>query len=463
MGNERIHHIRSSNELKGDYILYWMQQSQRITFNYALNLGIILSNLHGIPLVVYFGLTEDYPDANQRHYKFMLEGLEYLKHKFVQMGIKFVIYRTSPEIGCIKLMQQASHLIMDTGYTRIQKSWKQTVVENALKINTLNILEVESDVLVPVRLTSEKEEYAARTIRPKILSQIEAYIAKPKDIFPHFRSLHFEIKTDMEEIKAPMEILDVLKLDRTISLTNRFIGGEDEAIKMFHEFIHYRLPYYLDRNHPEFDYCSYLSPYLHFGHISPIKIVYHLKKLLKSNSELDLPIHSLIEELVVRRELAINFVNYNEHYDDFHHMTYAWAYDTMLVHKDDPREYLYTLSEFEQYQTHDIYWNTAMKEMVHTGFMHTYMRMYWCKKIIEWSPDYETAYDIALYLNNKYFLDGRDPNSYAGIAWCFGKHDRAWTERPVFGKLRYMNANGLKRKFDIDKYVEKINALTEGD
>lgn len=463
MSNGRINHIKTSPDLEGDYILYWMQQSQRIHYNHALNLGIILSNLHGIPLVVYFGLTDSYPEANLRHYQFMMEGLEYLKKKFVQMGIKFVIYKASPEKGCLQLMKKATHLIMDKGYTKIQKQWKKIVVEEAMKISSLNILEVESDVLVPVEITSQKEEYSARTIRPKIHSHLEEFSVKMKEVEPFLRSLHIEMDVDLEEITSPLEILDELNIDKSVIPSIRFTGGENEARQIFHEFIHDRLPAYLLRNHPELDYCSYLSPYLHFGHISPVEIAYILRKLKESNPNLEAPIDSFLEELIVRRELAINFVNYNENYDSFHHMTYQWAYDTMEIHKNDIREYIYTTEDLEKSKTHDKYWNAAMLEMVHTGFMHTYMRMYWCKKIIEWSPDYETAYNTALYLNNKYFLDGRDPNSYAGIAWCFGKHDRAWTERPIFGKLRYMNENGLKRKFEIDKYVEKVNAMIQGE
>ena len=128
-------------------------------------------------------------------------------------------------------------------------------------------------------------------------------------------------------------------------------------------------------------------------------------------------------------------------------MTDGWAYQTMAMHRDDEREYIYTLEELIKCNTHDPYWNDAMREMVETGYMHNYMRMYWCKKILEWSPSYQEAYEHAIYLNNRYFIDGRDPNGYTGVAWCFGKHDHGWKERPIFGKLRYMNANGLKRKF----------------
>ena len=161
----------------------------------------------------------------------------------------------------------------------------------------------------------------------------------------------------------------------------------------------------------------------------------------------------------MRRELAFNFVYYREGYDAFETMTNPWAYRTMDLHNGDVRPYLYNLEALENFATHDIYWNTAMKEMVITGYMHNYMRMYWCKKIIEWTPNFKKAYETAIYLNNKYFIDGRDPNSYTGVAWCFGIHDRGWRERHVFGTLRYMNAQGLKRKFDMEKYIERVDKL----
>ena len=197
-----------------------------------------------------------------------------------------------------------------------------------------------------------------------------------------------------------------------------------------------------------------MSPYLHFGQISPLYIAL---KVLETES---LGKDSYIEQLIVRRELAYNFVYYNRNYDTIKCLP-PWATATLNVHKRDKREYIYTLEEFENAETHDPYWNAAQKEMVITGKMHGYMRMYWGKKILEWSKNPKAGFDIALYLNNKYELDGRDPNGFAGVAWCFGKHDRAWTERKVFGKIRYMNSNGLKRKFDAEAYVEKINKLTD--
>jgi deoxyribodipyrimidine photo-lyase len=235
--------------------------------------------------------------------------------------------------------------------------------------------------------------------------------------------------------------------------------GEIKAQEVLNDFISDNLNHYHDRNDPSLDFTSHLSKYIKYGFISPVQIINQVHASQKNNQDL------FIEELVVRRELAINFCYYNEGYDQFDQMTYEWAYKTMKVHETDEREYLYTTEDYLSFNTHDPYFNAAMKEMVYFGYMHNYMRMYWAKKIIEWSYTYKEAFEISLFLNNTYFYDGNTPNGYAGVAWCFGKHDRAWTERKIFGKLRYMNSNGLKRKFDIETYVshieEKVAMLDE--
>jgi deoxyribodipyrimidine photo-lyase len=202
-----------------------------------------------------------------------------------------------------------------------------------------------------------------------------------------------------------------------------------------------------------------MSLYLHFGQISPLEILERLFLAQEHGQIEGESFDQYIEQLLVRRELALNYVTYQKGYDQFETMTEPWAYMTMKEHELDKRDYLYTLEQLENAKTHDNYFNAAMKEMFYTGYMHNYMRMYWAKKIIEWMPSYKLAYDTIVYLNNKYFIDGRDANSYASIAWCFGKHDRAWNERHIFGKLRYMNDKGLERKFNINNYVELINKI----
>jgi len=203
------------------------------------------------------------------------------------------------------------------------------------------------------------------------------------------------------------------------------------------------------RSDPIKDCLSNMSPYFHFGQISPLYIALKVLETSKAGKE------AYLDELIIRRELSMNFVFYNQDYDSFKGLP-DWAKETLRTHSIDRREYTYTLEELENAKTHDPYWNAAQKEMMFKGKMHSYMRMYWGKKIIEWTDTPEDAFRFTLHLNNRFELDGRDPNGFAGVAWCFGKHDRPWKERRIFGKIRYMNANGLRRKFDADKYVEKV-------
>jgi deoxyribodipyrimidine photo-lyase len=232
-----------------------------------------------------------------------------------------------------------------------------------------------------------------------------------------------------------------------------FKGGTSQAKKLLTKFIKSKLDKYpVLRNDPTQNYESNLSPYIHFGQISPVYIALKVKQTNSPGKD------AFLEQLIVRRELAHNLVYYNKNYYKYQILP-AWAKTTLNFHKKDKRQYIYTLEQFELAQTHDPAWNAAQTQMVITGKMHNYMRMYWGKKIIEWSRTPEEAFDIALYLNNKYELDGRDPNGFTGILWCFGMHDRPWPERHVFGKVRYMNFAGLKRKFDVQKFIDSVERI----
>jgi deoxyribodipyrimidine photo-lyase len=251
--------------------------------------------------------------------------------------------------------------------------------------------------------------------------------------------------------------VNTLSLDNTVPPVSRFFpGGTSHAKKRFQAFLANGLENY-DRhgNQPQTDDISHMSPYLHFGQISPLYLALAVMNVDRSLADAR---DAFLEQLIIRRELAINFVYFTPGYDTFDVIP-GWAKKTLADHESDPREYLYTPEQLTQAKTHDPYWNAAMMEMTHTGFMHNYMRMYWGKKILEWSSTPKQAYETTLTLNNRYFLDGRDPNSYTGVAWLYGVHDRAWAERSIFGKVRYMAASGLERKCDISAYVDKITAL----
>jgi deoxyribodipyrimidine photo-lyase len=256
---------------------------------------------------------------------------------------------------------------------------------------------------------------------------------------------------DSFDISDVGKAISKLHIDRTVQKVSSFQGGTQEARNHLEVFLEGKLDQFPElRNDPTLDYLSHMSPYLHFGQISPLFIALKASETKSPGTE------AFLEELIVRRELSMNFVYYNKKYDLFEAVP-EWAKKTLRAHKKDKRQYTYTLEELEPAKTHDPYWNAAQKEMVIKGKMHGYMRMYWGKKIIEWSRTPEGAFRSTLYLNNKYELDGRDPNGFTGVAWCFGKHDRPWGERPIFGNVRYMNDKGLRRKFDADGYVKRVN------
>ncbi len=445
---ERIRELNTRPlRTRAEYVLYWMQSAQRAEYNHALEFAIQQANKLKLPVLAVFGLTDDYPEANLRHYHFMLEGLQQTQRSLAESGIKLVIRHESPDSAAIKLSKKAAAVVVDAGQLRIQRKWRI----NAAKKIDCPLWEVETNLIVPVEQASGKEEFSAGTFRPRITRQLERYLKKLTTTKPKKRSISFDLASfDISDLdKALLK----LKIDRSVKPSDRFTGGTSEAKKLLRRFIKSKLDKFAKgRNDPNADCVSHLSPYLHFGQISALYIALEILKTKSRGKD------AFLEELIVRRELSYNFVWYNDEYDSFEAL-HPWAKNSLNFHARDKREYNYSLEDFELSKTHDGYWNAAQKEMVVTGKMHGYMRMYWGKKILEWSKNPRQALKTALYLNNKYELDGRDPNGFAGVAWCFGKHDRAWSERPIFGKVRYMNAAGLKRKFDAEAYVEKIEAI----
>jgi len=449
----RIQILNDAEIRKRDYVLYWMQQSQRAKCNHALEYAVQQANKQDRMLLVAFGLTDDYPEANLRHYTFMLEGLKETQETLASRGIKLVVRRGQPPEVALSLGRRASMIVCDRGYLRHQSAWRDQVVQEA----NCRVVQVESDVIVPVEVVSDKAEYAARTIRPKIQRHLDTYLVGLKPITVKHPSLGMKNKgVDLDNTE---NLLRKLNLDRNVPpVSDLFKGGTNEAVRRFSGFIRHRLKHYDQHsNQPQTDDISHMSPYLHFGQISPL---YLAQQISRAPNALKTAKDGYLEELVVRRELAMNFAYYTTNYDAYGCIP-GWAQKTLADHQDDQREYVYTRRQLENADTHDLYWNTSMLEMKHTGFMHNYMRMYWGKKILEWSTTPQKAFRTTLAINNKYFLDGRDPNSYTGVAWIYGVHDRAWFERPIFGKTRYMAASGLERKCDIAAYVKKVDALVK--
>ncbi len=435
----------------GAYVLYWMQQSQRAEYNHALAFATEQANELKKPLLVVFGLMDDYPEANLRHYYFMLQGLQEVQKTLEKMKIRMIIAHGDPADVALKYGKDACCIVCDMGYLRHHREWRSQVGENA----EIKVYQIESDLIVPVEVVSQKQEYAARTIRSKIHKHFDKFLNELKIQKPKQSSL--SIKDDGMDISDVAKACSKLKLDTSVPPVPQFFeGGTTQAKKRFKKFLSDSLnKYNKNRNQAQTNDISHMSMYLHFGQISAVWLA---KETLqqKSNEDVD----SYIEELLVRRELAANYCYFTPKYDSFKSIP-EWAQKTLEKHKDDEREHVYTRQQLEDAETHDEYWNASMREMRYTGFMHNYMRMYWGKKILEWTNTPEHAFRTLLAINNKYFLDGRDHNSYTNVSWIFGIHDRAWQERPVFGKVRTMVASGLERKFDTKAYIKKVDELVK--
>ena len=439
----RIHLLNRQLLRQGDYVIYWMQASHRAFDNHALEHAIYRANRLNLPLLAYFGLIREFPSANLRHFSFMLQGLAEVSRDLEQRGIPFILRREDPATGVQALAGKASLIVVDRGYLRTNRNWYDQVAGSV----TCPVEQVETNVLVPVRVASGKEEYSAGTFRPRISARVPSFL----DLPPVLELQKHGNLPDMDSLPAgePDAILSLLGPDPGVPPVTT-PGGPRRAAELLKNFITDNLDRYArKRNDPSRDISSGLSPFLHFGQISPVRIALEIMRTEGEGRD------AFLEQLIVRRELAVNYVHYNPHYDSITGLP-EWARKTLEVHAKDPRDYIYPMQVLDRGETDDPYWNAAQQQVRCTGRMHGYMRMYWGKKLLEWSPDPDTAFSRAVALNDRYQLDGRDPNGYAGIAWCFGKHDRPWGERPVFGKVRYMNDRGLLRKFDMEEYLKRV-------
>jgi deoxyribodipyrimidine photo-lyase len=445
---ERIRALNALPARSGGYVLYWMQSSQRTVGNLALEYAIRKANQFKLPVLACFCFDPLYPESNLRHYTFMAEGLVSAGRALETMRIPLAVFWGAPGESIPGAANDAAMVVTDRGYLALHRTWRKDLSG----MLDCPLVMVEDNAVVPVEAASGKEEWSAGTIRKKIHRQLMRFLEPVERTMVQYPS------PSPEHGGIPYNEADSLIArvkEKSPGPSPLYRGGEDEALLRLERFIAGDLSRYsAGQNDPANPVTSGLSPYIHFGQVSP---AYIAQRVLESRQPGADP---FLEQLIIRRELSLNFVHFNPHYDRYEGLP-AWAKLTLAEHADDPREYVYTEAEFEGARTHDPFWNAAQQELLVTGKMHGYIRMYWGKKILEWTESPEQAYAIAVALNNRYELDGRDPNGYAGIAWCFGKHDRAWGERPVFGKVRYMNAAGLKRKFWMERYVERVAALEE--
>ena len=434
---------------EGSCVLYWMQRAQRALDNPAFNMAIALGNTLNKPVIVAFALTADYPGAQRRHYRFLVDGLVDVARDLAERGAAFVVRLGKPEdqIPAIAEEVRPAIVVGDENPLRVGVHWREAV---AGRLRVPFIL-VDADVVVPSS-HFPREEFAARTLRPKIHKLWDEYL-KP---LPHL-SAKFPWQGALPEGDPvePEMLLKKLKVGGVGEVAG-YKGGTREALARLELFVEKRLPrYHTDRNEPTPYTTSELSAHLHFGHISPLTIAL---EVLGSDAPRE-AIDAYLEELIVRRELSVNFIARNPRYDELAGCP-DWALKTLDEHRGDRRPVMYDASTLEAGETHDPLWNAAQREMVVTGRMHNYLRMYWAKKLLEWSPDPETAFAIAVDLNDRYEMDGRDPNGYTGIAWAIGgKHDRPWPSRPIFGTVRFMSYDSTRKKFDSAGYIQTVAAL----
>lgn len=451
MNPKRVVILRDGEPGRGP-VVYWMSRDQRAADNWALIHAQETALERKLPLMVVFCLAPCYLGAAIRQYGFMLRGLAAVEERLSGLGIPFCLLIGTPPEEIPRFVEEhgVSALVTDFNPLRIKQGWDEAVAARL----RIPFRVVDSHNIVPCRVASPKQEYGAHTLRPKLRRLLPEFLTD----FPPVISHPFPWQGDVRRVDWE-SVTTGLQVDRSVGEVPAPEPGERAGRRAMFDFLENRLSAYgAARNDPNRDGQSNLSPWLHFGQLSPQRVALEAGRFDDSITSLE----SFLDELVVRRELSDNFCRYNPGYDSFGGFP-AWARETLERHRSDPRGALYTREQFEAAGTHDLLWNAAQLEMLLTGRMHGYLRMYWAKKILEWSASPEAALETAIALNDRYQLDGRDPNGYAGIAWSIGGvHDRPWPERPVYGKIRSMSHAGCVRKFDVEAYIARVRSLQQG-
>lgn len=459
---ERVNQLNQV-EYNGGPVVFYPVRDLRLHDNFALAFAQKLAIENKAELKVVFVLYQEYINVSERHYEFMFEGLKELEEDLNKKNIPFqILYGTDEEQIDKLIAGGVGAIVTDFSPLRRNQNWKNKYGPKC----SVPFYEVDAHNIIPPRVVSEKQEFAAYTIRPKIYKLISDYLEEAPHLVKHIYNKEISKGVDWDEVHKNFKY--------TAHATRLpFVGGEKDAHKRLKKFLEKKLAGYSEnRNDPNKDAQSDLSPYITFGFISRARIalevckhenaqIHDLLEKDKNAAKSGTSASAFLEELIVRSELAENFCFYNTDYDNEKSFP-DWAQKGIEKHKADKREHIYKLKDFEEAKTHDPLWNAAQNQMLTTGKMHGYMRMYWAKKILEWTPGVHEAMKIAVYLNDVYSLDGRDSNGYTGIAWSIGGvHDRAWFEREVFGQIRYMNYNGCKAKFDVKEYEKTWNKQSQ--
>lgn len=427
-------------------VLYFMSRDQRVNDNWAMLYAQQIAIDHGQPLIVACAIAADYPKATDRQLRFILDGLSDVELELAKLRIQLVakIFPSVTDMISLADSIDAGAVVMDFNPLRDGRRWREEFTDRFAG----SVYEVDAHNIIPCWIASDKQEYAAYTIRPKIQRTLPEFLTE----FPKLKKV--SISQNELTICSGWRSVDSIIGESEFNVAiAKCQPGPISAQKVLHRFLTKGITNYDQaRNNPAVSGQSGLSPYLHFGQISAQRIALEVQLRDENIASQE----AFLEELIVRRELADNYCYYNANYDSFTGFP-EWARKSLDQHRSDTREYVYDSLTFENGETHDKLWNASQFEMVTSGKMHGFMRMYWAKKILEWTPSPEEALSLANHLNNKHQLDGHDPNGYVGVAWSIGGvHDRAWFERNIFGKVRYMSYDGCKRKFPIDKYIENV-------
>lgn len=438
-------------------VVYWCSRDQRVLDNWALLHAAEEALVRDAPLAVAFALAPAFLGAGARQYGFMLRGLREMERNLRAKGVPFFLLQheggVKEAVPAFVKQHNASLLVTDFSPLRLGREWREAVAKSV----DVDVHEVDAHNVVPVWEPTDKLEYAARTIRPKITKLLPEYLVE----FPELPQTAAWDGAPPPTVDWDGMIARMLKEGKKVPEVRWCVPGETAARAALlgdpdagkEGFLPKRLLMYEQRNDPNKPAAlSGLSPYLHFGQLASQRAVLEAQKLRGKNPK---AVDSFIEEIVVRKELSDNFCLHNPNYDSIKGAS-DWAKETLQVHASDKREHLYTRQQLEEARTHDDLWNAAQIQLVEFGKMHGFLRMYWAKKILEWTATPEDALADAIYLNDTYSLDGRDPNGYVGCMWSVcGIHDMGWKERPVFGKIRYMNYDGCKRKFNVAAFVQQ--------
>jgi len=431
-------------------VLYWVSRDCRIHDNWALAYAQHQALERKVPLRVVFCLVPNALGTSLRQYHFMLHGIEELSRDLAALHIPLDVLCGIPveTLPDHINMHDASLLVTDFEPLNIKRAW----TDDVLRMTTIPLHQVDAHNIVPCWHASPKQEFAAYTLRPKLNRLLPTFLEEVPPIIRHPFSAPVE-----EQTVDVVSLLRSVQLRTDVEPVTWIEPGEKAARRQGEAFLSRLQSYGTDRNDPTKNAQSDLSPYFHFGQLAPLRIALDVSRIAHEDPRCAESAAAFLEELIVRRELADNFTHYNPAYDSFEGFP-AWAQQSLNIHRADRRDHVYELDTWEQGRTHDELWNAAQGQLVRTGKMHGYMRMYWAKKILEWSATPEEAMHTAITLNDRYELDGSDPNGYAGIAWSIGGvHDRAWFERPVYGKIRYMNANGCAKKFSVNTYIARYD------